>query len=252
MDSTFLSHPAVVTASRQFVCARLATYENPLENQFLKTLVRTGSGELENTVFAIFAPDAKDALVRSGRGPERLFRDGPDMAAKMTGYATKYPAKAGVAAPPLPTVESVSLGVVVAAADNLPLAVLVAPAGSDRAAFEATLATLAWSPEFLGRVTYAVATKADDLKAIPGAKFEPGVIVVQPEKFGRDASVLATAGGKAEWGHALRDATAKFRRDEKNQRNHLRAGAEAGVFYEPKTPVTDPMELRARERMKKP
>ena len=103
MDRSFLSHPAVVTASREFVCARLATYENPLENQFLKSLVRTGSGELENTVFAIFAPNAKDTLVRSARGPERLFRDGPDMAAKMTGFATKYAAKSPVAAPPLPT-----------------------------------------------------------------------------------------------------------------------------------------------------
>ena len=247
MDRSFLSDASVIAASRKFVCVRLATYEDEGENKFLKSLFRTGSGELENTVFAIFAPDSKEKLIRTGRGPRQLFRDAADMAEKMNGYAGKFPEKsAGLA--PLPLIASVPLGITVAAADNLPFVVVVATTAEERRSLETKLASLAWNREFLGRLSYAVATTAEDLKAITDAKFEAGVLIVQPEKFGRTATILSQTKGENDWSAVIRKGLASFAKADKSQRIHLREGRDAGVFYEPKTPVTDPMEKKARER----
>ncbi|MFO0936726.1 MAG: thioredoxin family protein [Gemmataceae bacterium] len=250
MDRSFLFDASVIAASRQFVCVRLATYEDENENRFLKNLLRTGSGELENSVFAIFAPDGKEKLVRSARGPRQVFRDASDMAVKMKSMAAKYTARDSGPAP-LPTVANVPLSLAVAAADNLPLAVVVAKSEDERKTLEAKLATLAWQPEFQGREIFAVAMKADDLKAITGAKYESGLLFVQPEPFGRTATILAQASANADWSEAIRKGLTSFTKTEKNQRTHVRDGRNAGVFYEPKTPVTDPMEIKARERTKK-
>ena len=135
MDRSFLSDASVIAASRKFICVRLATYEDEHENQFLKSLLRTGSGELENTVFALFAPNAKDHLIRTSRGPRQLFRDASDMAEKMNGYAKSFPEKEKSLLP-VPAVASVSLGVTVAAADNLPLVVLIATTTDERKLLE--------------------------------------------------------------------------------------------------------------------
>lgn len=247
MDRSFLFDASVVAASRKFVCVRLATYEDENENRFLKSLYRTGSGELENSVFAIFSPDAKEKLARTGRGPRQLFKDATDMSAKMDGYAKRYPVKEAGSSP-LPTVASIPLGLSVAAADNLPLAIVVATTEQERKSLEAKLATLAWSKEFLGQLTYAIATSADDLKSITGAKFEAGILIVQPDKFGRTAKILSQIKSEGDWLKTLRSSLGTFAKSEKSQRTHIREGRDAGVFYEPKTPVTDPMELKARER----
>ena len=71
MDGSFLSQPKVVAAARQFVCVRLTTYENKAEAGFLKAICPTGSGELENTVFTILAPDGKRQLARASRSAPR-------------------------------------------------------------------------------------------------------------------------------------------------------------------------------------
>ena len=65
----------MIAASRRFVCARLATYEDEAEGKFLKSLVRTRSGELENSVFAILGPDEKEQLVRPGRSMRSAYDD---------------------------------------------------------------------------------------------------------------------------------------------------------------------------------
>ena len=82
MDRSFLSRPDVIAASREFVCVRLATYEDPLEARFVKGLVRTGSGELENTAFCLLS-DGKTKLSRAARGTERVYADAAAMAAEL-------------------------------------------------------------------------------------------------------------------------------------------------------------------------
>ena len=67
MDRSFLSQPEVIAASRHFVCVRLTTYEDKEEGEFLKSFHVTRSGELENTVAALLAPDGKRQLARASR-----------------------------------------------------------------------------------------------------------------------------------------------------------------------------------------
>ena len=50
MDRSYLSDKDVVEASRDFVCIRLATYENAEEAKILKSIFTGRSGALENTV----------------------------------------------------------------------------------------------------------------------------------------------------------------------------------------------------------
>src|SRR5258708_38009543 len=101
MDRSFLSQPEVIAASRQFVCVRLATYEDPLEAKFTQALVRTRSGEVENTAFCLLAPDGKKKLSRSARGTEQGYADAAEMAADMKRVAGLSTPKATPSALPL-------------------------------------------------------------------------------------------------------------------------------------------------------
>jgi hypothetical protein len=249
MDRSFLSRQPVIEASRRLVCVRLATYEDSAEAQFLKGLVPTGSGELENTTFAILRPDGPTRLMRSARGIAELFDSADDFAAALNRAADRFPPKADPGQPALPEVTTVRLAVNVAAADNVPLVVIAAREPAGRRAAEAALGRLAWAPEFVGRFAYAAATGADDLRAIRGAG-DGGILVVQPEKFGRSGAVLARCdadAGADALAATLREGGAKFKGEDKSFFNHVRQGHQKGIFWETKIPVTDPMELQARE-----
>ena len=78
MDRSFLRQPAVVAASRSFVCARLATYESEAERKILASIYVGRNGEVQNTTFTILSPDGKRVLVRAGRSPGSAFGDGED------------------------------------------------------------------------------------------------------------------------------------------------------------------------------
>jgi hypothetical protein len=195
MDRSFLSDPKVVAASRAFVCIRLATYENADEARFLEEIFRGRSGELENTVFSILAPDGK-ALVRSGRSPHMTFRGLDEaaaidaMAKEMTRLAARYEPKEGALDHrPLPACADLRRGLNIAACDLLPLVVVADPS------LESALAKLAWSDAFRGRFAYA---RADATAKVAGVKAGDGLSVVAPDAYGVTAKMLASgrdAGG---------------------------------------------------------
>jgi len=247
MDRSFLSQPAVIEASRQFVCARLATYEDEAEGKFLKQLVPTRSGELENSIFAILSPDASDKLVRPSRGMRSEYRDAEAMAKGMAVLAAKYRSKAEPQS--LPLISTVRLALDVASSDNRPLVVLLEKDSAKRKELEATVAKQAWSKEFLGRFAFAI--EADELAGIKGAKAESTLLVVQPDKYGLKGTVIAQTGEPAKFAETLAAGAKAFVPEAKTFQNHVTAGHNDGIFWETKTPVTDPMEAKARERGKK-
>ena len=67
MDRSYLSDPAVIAASRNFICVRLVTYEDVEEMEFMKSIYdfRTPT---KNSLFAILDSAAEEHLVE----PERL------------------------------------------------------------------------------------------------------------------------------------------------------------------------------------
>jgi hypothetical protein len=252
MDRSLLSQPEVIAASRQFVCARLTTYENEAEAKFMTSLWVGRSGEVENTMFTIFAPDGEECLLRITRSATNTFRSPTQMAAAMEKIAAKYQVKPEAKqTSPLPLVADVRLAVDVAACDNLPLVVLFAPDAEVRRRLDERLRSLAWSPEFIGRFTYTTAAKAPELTAIDGAGNEAGLLVVESDKFGLKGQLLTRAAVDAsaeQLASTLKAALAKRQAVAKNGRTHQREGQSKGVFWETVLPVTDPQEHAARER----
>ncbi|MFO0865288.1 MAG: thioredoxin family protein [Gemmataceae bacterium] len=250
MDRSFLSQPEVISASRAFVCVRLATYENAEEAAFLKGLARTGSGELENTVFGIMAPDGKTKLSRAARSPDHAFRDAADMAAALQRIAKQFDASRYIGKS-LPLVANVKLAINIAAADKDMLVVAYATDAESVRQLEDRLNSAVWNDSLIGRFVFASTTDAKQLNLVEGAKASAGYLLVEPERFGRKAGVVAQLEAniaKAELNTALKDANAARRLGERNYKEHIREGQRLGVFWVPQTPVTDPMERQARER----
>jgi hypothetical protein len=253
MDRSFLSDARVISASQQFVCIRLMSYENEDEMKFLKSFNITRSGDVENTTCAILSSDGKRYLSRAARGAREVFGDAAGMASAMNRVAKQNPGKSSSEGEAeLPEVANVRLAVDVAACDNLPLVLIVAPDTESRRKAEEKLNELAWRDEFRGRFTWAATTDAKDASMVAGAK--PGVMVVQPDRFGQKATVIKRVNvdaAHAEMIQLLRDGIAKHTKSDKNFGSHVRAGQLQGVFWETATPVTDPMERQARERGRK-
>jgi hypothetical protein len=252
MDRSFLSQPEVIAASRRLVCVRLTTYESQEEAEFLKSLLHTRSGEVENTVFTILSPDGKRQLARAARSA-RSFGDAARLAETMNRIAGEYAARpaAGGPTPPLPQVATVRLAVNVAACDNQPLVVLLGSDAAARQQLADRLRPLAWSEPFLGRFVYATAADVKDLAVIPDVRATAGVLVVQPDLFGTQGTVLHQVGPDAsreELVQCLQDGLARHQRADKSFGSHVREGHQKGVFWETAIPVTDPMERNARER----
>lgn len=231
----------VVEASRRFVCIRPATYESAKEAPFLEALFRTGSGELENTTFAILAPDGRTKLCRTGRTAEHAFPDSVSMADFMNRTADRY--DGSQAGAPLPTIPTLRLALDEAACDQRPLVLVAAPSGRRLATMESLLAELAWSEEFVGRFRYSSQVGGDGLGAI-GAEGETGYLVVQAGEYGLDGEVLARVAATADReaiGAALRKALAGLEAPEpKDYRDHMRRGIQMGLEWETAIPVTDP------------
>lgn len=251
MDRSFLSRPPIITASREFVCVRLTTYEDPEEGKFLKSFQVTRSGELENTVFTILSPDGKRQLARASRSTNQTFGNADRMAETMNRIAQSYAGKTPGKPQELPRVSNLRLAVNVAACDHQPLVVLFAPQERERRDLVARLTPLAWSEPFLGRFIYVVVHEDRELAALPGAKAEASVLVVQPDRFGLNGIVLTRVGLKGtaeELVQCLKEGMKRYQHEEESFERHVREGRQRGVFWQTVMDVTDPMERRARER----
>lgn len=234
MDRSFLSQPEVVRASRRYVCIRLATYENASEINVLSKIFLGGSGQVENTTFALLSPDATQLLARPGRAPQFAFRDAGEMARGMDALASYYPPRGKPTR--LPAVRSLRLALNVAACDNLPLIAAIGD-GEERQRLENRLAELAWQPELSGRAIFTVDSTEAALRCL-GSR-QSGYLIVQPGTYGQDGRVLAHVGADAGVVE-LRRLLAQFQPGHKDPREHVRQGQERGIYWQTAVPVTDP------------
>ena len=254
MDRSFLTDKAVFTASKKFVCIRLATYENADENEVLKGVFAPG-GVLQNTVFSLMSPDGRTSLVRAGRSPAWAFggqvgrgihQQPPEvigkMAQTMEAIALAYPGKdQPVGRVPLPYLADLRLALNVAAADRLPLVAVFGNA-AQRKLMEQQLEPLAWADEFLGRALYVPVTQQEEFKAVAGLKTQAGYVVIQPDIFGLKGKVIkeipiqSTA---AQVKQSLSMAVGQHQPSTLTYEQHRSQGAGAGQRWESKTPNTD-------------
>lgn len=230
MDRSYLSDAGVIAAARFFVCIRLSTYESASENQVLKRLFVGGSGQVENTTFALLSPDGRTHLVQPGRGPQWAFQGPQHMAGVMRDIARHYRSDGSARSWSLPTVSNVRLALNVAACDNLPLVV----------ARDATqLARLAWTPELRGRAIYVLAAST------PWGDATDGYLVVQPDTWGQSGRLLVKVPAAATATELAR-ALQAYRPYAKDMHQHMREGQQKGVHWETAIPETDPHALRRR------
>lgn len=235
MDRSFLSRPEVIRASRKFVCIRLATYENAEEAKMLEKIFVGPSGALENTVFALLAPDGKTLLSAAGRGPHFAFASPAEMAAQMQGLATKYQAATTLVSTQIPYVKGVRLAINVAACDRLPVLVL---AGSNREQLERlekAVRPLAWKQRLQGQVIFTSTSDPDEMRGLGG----PGIYLLDPEPFGRHGKILKRF-TSSDVAAGLPGAVTAYHRPVKVYQQHVSEGRQEGVYWQTAIPVTDP------------
>jgi hypothetical protein len=250
MDRSFLSQPEVVAASRSFVCIRLATYESEEEARVLKSFFTGGSGQLENTTFALLDPEGKRPLVATGRGPNFAFHGttaepAKEMAQTMQKIAAYYKVTSKSPAPeaPLPLNGSLRLALNVAACDNLPLVVIHAPDAAGCERLKKTLAPLSWSNAFIGRAVYAVQENPAESKSAGITTQSAGLTVVAPDAYGQEGKILAEippGDGAETLKTALAAALEKFVPQAKDARTHIAEGHQRGIYWKTLLPDTDP------------
>lgn len=242
MDRSYLSNKEVIEASRDFVCIRLATYENVAEAKILKSIFTGRSGELENTTFVLLAPDGNRRHSRAGRSPRHAFDSVEDMARSMRRVAGRYKQRSRKAKATLPVMETFRLSLNVAACDSLPNVVVVGDEKT-RASIEKKLAPLAWHKDLQGQFVFGRAEARKELVAVEGLPKNAAVAVIQPDRFGLKGKVLAHAPANAsvkDLEKALREGLAKHQAYSKETRRHRSQGRRAGVKWKTKIPVTDP------------
>lgn len=251
MDRSFLSDHAVVEMSRKFVCIRPLSYEDEAEAAFLKTFQAGRSGEVENTVFCMLSPDGKQRMIRPSRTARQIYADAKAMADGMGKIAQQFPAKnsAQDALPPVPFLRDFRLALNVASCDKVPLVVIQ---GSVKE-IEATLAKLAWSPEFQGKFLFAKSEPKTIMDLVEGALPESRILVVQPDEYGSRGKVVFQSESIAEarMTAGLKAGLEAGQKPALDFWSHVRKGHQQGVFWETKLPVTDKEELNARERARK-
>ena len=232
-------------ASRKFVCVRLATYENQAEADFNKKVHIGKSGFVENSTFGILSPDGKKKLTRTGRAPFYEYRNANAMAKGMNKIASEYKVADDTvfSDPTLPYIAELDLAINVAAADQLPLVIVVGNDPVKTQELEAKLLPLAWSNTFAGQFDYVAADGEDDFKPVLGIegdlKTMNSLLIIEPGKFGLTATVLAQLDASAsaqQIEKALSNAITGMERPYRNHRAHVKKGIELGVEWDTKTP----------------
>lgn len=247
-----MSDPAVVTASRAFVCVRPQTYEDAGERDWMLDTYAYRFDELENTLFGLLAPDGEETLSRAGRSPRQQWSSPAAFATALERIASDYDVRDADRTPGLPVVRDVRLGLNVAACDSMPLAIVWAQDEDDRAKLAERAAEIAWSDEHVGRWHWVVADDAEQLSLVDDLDrdFE-GVALVAPEAYGRTGALLgAVDAGAQERTLVARfaEALAAFEPPVKDHRAHVRDGRRAGITWDSALPNTDGIGSRDRDR----
>ncbi len=253
MDRSFLSNDQVVKASREFVCIRLATYEDGDEARFLRKVY---GRELANTVFTVLSPEG-EPIVRPARGPR--FRRPSDLAKKMSSIVDQHSLSASAdewMPPTLPEVKNLDLAINVAACDGLPIAVVIGADQDEIKSYCKSLNSIAWEEPFAGQMIYASAKADDDLRPLSGLPENPrGVFIAEPGSYGLSARIVHSI--DADGVKDIESPSAKkklraliddFKPPVKNHRSHTQMGVQFGFRWTTEVPVTDQQSVRATKR----
>ena len=255
MDRSFLSNEKVIEASRNFVCIRLATYEDEAEAEFLRTVYVGKTGDLENTVFVLMSPDTKENLCRPGRSPDFAFRSPNSLAAEMNKIAERYEVSDTIANPILPQLKDVRLGLNVSSCDGLPSVVCVADENNPADLMQNALAPMAYSEELAGKFVYSTTTEPSMLNSVANYSGQPGILLIEPGEYGLDGKLVQYFSPSTKTSvieKALINYANSAGKITKEHSSHVRTGRREGVTWETEIPVEDRNSLQAQQRSSRP
>jgi len=234
---------AVVTASRNWVCVRPATYESAVQAEVLLSYFAGRQGALENTVLALLDLKSKMISYRAGRSPGMLYDTSAEFAEALTKHG-KAPGKREIRS--LPVVANLRLGMNMAACDSVPLVVAYASDPKGREQLAKRLAVAAWSQELVGRALYVVCAKEEfeafDAVAAKLGKSKSGVLVLDLDDYGREASLLSKLSAGLKSQKLLDELTKAIDAHEavaRDHRQHVRNGKRQGIQWSGEIETTD-------------
>lgn len=242
----------MVTASRDWVCVRPATYESAEEAEVLLSYFKGRSGALENTVFALLDSEGELISFRAGRGPSMLYDDPEEMAAELEEHG-KAPEKNERRA--LPRIANLRLAMNVAACDSMPLVVAFASSEKEREQLSQRLGVAAWDAQLVGEAHYVVCApeELEGFETLEAERGESrsGLYVLDPDDYGRDCEILAKVAVKTKGAKLLAklvEAVEEHDPVAREHRKHIREGKRQGLEWEGEIPTTDPGERSGGRR----
>lgn len=242
MDRSFLSGDQLIKATRDFVCIRTATYEDKQEATFLEwAFVGNTGGSLRNFGYCILSPDGKTKLRRSTRGPNFLYANSNAMAADLRHISAQYTGRTTTSSNgSVPQMKSVRLGINVASCDGLPSVVVFGKDQTEVNSLNQKLSGVIWGEQLAGKFIYASTTNSSDLKSVPGAGFQSGILVIKPDTFGIKGQLITIISPEVsdeQLEQALLNAANTFTRISKTHGLHVRTGQQTGTLWKTEVPV---------------
>jgi hypothetical protein len=147
--------------------------------------------------------------------------------------------------------KSVRLGINVASCDGLPSVVVFGKDKSEVAALNQKLSAVIWDEQLAGKFIYASTTNSADLKAVPGAGFQSGFLVIKPDAFGIKGQLIKIISPEVsdeQLKQALLTAANTYTRISKTHGLHVRNGRQTGTIWKTEVPVPTRRRAPARSR----
>ncbi|MBT3890279.1 MAG: hypothetical protein HOF72_06615 [Planctomycetaceae bacterium] len=254
MDRSFLSSDQLIKATRDFVCIRTATYEDKQEATFLEwAFVGNTGGSLRNFGYCILSPDGKTKLRRSTRGPNFLYANSGAMAADLRQISAQYSGRAitTTSNPAVPQMKNVRLGINVASCDGLPSVVVFGKDQTEVDSLNQKLSGVIWDEQLAGKFIYASTTNSSDLKSVPGAGSQSGILVIKPDAFGIKGQLITIISPEVSaerLQESLLNAANAFTRISKTHGLHVRNGRQTGTLWKTEIPIPARQRTPSRTR----
>ncbi|MEM7602278.1 MAG: hypothetical protein AAF357_12785 [Verrucomicrobiota bacterium] len=231
----------MIEAARNFVCIRIATYEDKTEAQFVIDRVMSEGDDLRNFGYALASPGFETIVERSNRGPNFTYGSAEEMAAKLNSISEEYTSTLPEnSLPGLPKMKDVRLAMNVASCDGLPCLVVFGNSEEERQRLQQKMGVVAWDPEIAGKFIYASTSEAADLAELGGDGISSGYLVVQPDPYGLKGEIITTISeprSAERLKSELLSAVENYHRVSKTHGQHVRSGRQNGVVWETEVEV---------------
>ena len=239
----------MIKAAKDFVCIRLATYEDSTEAQFVVDRMGREGESLRNFGYALASPGFETLLERSDRGPNFTYGSAAEMAAKLKSISSQFEkVDPEDSLPGLPKMKNVRLAVNVASCDGLPCLVIYGETEAELERLENKMRVVASKEEIAGKLISAATLQKEEVAApIEGAP-ETGYLLVQPDAYGLTGKIIAHVvepDSAEQLSSALLAVVEGYDRLSKTHGQHVRWGRQNGIVWE--TEVAVP----SRDRMRR-